>query len=190
MDHDRKAATSSGDVGLLPERIHLLDRPAGIYEDVIFPRVLTRSIFRWQDDRAEWEIRFPLNRYAYAGFRRPRILDLSERIDDGALRFSLTPAAMADRLSLALLSEPDEEGRQWMTEEPLAGHIRQTWGKRAVIEVPLSAFSRAAHMSPSGTKGLKGAMPWDQVREVRLILHEPIREYTPIGIRHLVLSIP
>lgn len=166
--------------------IPLAAHPRHVYQDVLHPRVLTRQTFRWSGGETEWEIRFPLNREAHAGFTFEEPLDISRAVDIGRIKFKITPGEIAEHLAAALISAPDENRPRRIMQAPLMIFTDRGWGQSATVSIPLSSLAPAAETrSPPSAP----PMDWTRVNEFRLVLRKPLAEYHTVTVRHLRIQI-
>lgn len=152
-------------------------------DDYVYPAGMTKQKFIWRESTGDWQVVFPHEGYAYAGFALRSPLDLSADREERAVRFRMKPRAAAAHITLGLADGDRADGRV-LVDVPLADYevgIGRTWG---TFVVPLEAFgSRGWRISAvgAGKSGSEAGMDWSDVREFRLSTASqpmPVRQLT------------
>ena len=152
-------------------RIPLFGHPKDIREDYVYPPVFTQQRLIWADADMEWRMRFPPRRYAYAGIKLRRPVDLSLDRPRARLAFKFKPAGMAPFLSIALVGGGDGQlpvlTDYWL--QDVGALSGDDW---ANIEVALASFpAEGMAVGPVGAAvdEKPRVFDWGAVREIRFV---------------------
>ena len=165
-----------------PDLIPLL-KVRDFEDDYVYPAGLTKQKFTWRESIGDWQVVFPYEGYAYAGFALRSPLDVSAVRAERAFRFRRKRRAAAAHITLGLADGDRVDGRIFV-DVPLADYevgVGRTWG---TYVVPLEAFGpRGWRINAIGAEksGSEGEMDWSDVREFRLTSASqpmPVRQIT------------
>lgn len=180
------AATTPSGAPLVPkiDRVYLFITPKEVRGETAYPPGQTTQKLLWEGKQFGWQIKFPPRQHSYAGLQLKYPVDVAPVMNHGDLLFTLSPAAAATNLSVALVDGTNRAG-QVMVLAPVRASAVLFNPELATVRVPLAAFP-AAGVPLDDADAITSTQPFDpaDVREIRFVAPQGLRG-GPVIVRHL-----